>query len=60
MSEVQQQDTWMERLKTGLVDFDAEKARLVERGIILRGAGADEAPPSIGGYDRCWTLTLDP
>jgi len=37
--------TWMERLKTGLVDFDAEKARLVERGIILRGAGADEAPP---------------
>jgi tRNA-splicing ligase RtcB len=38
-------NTWMERLKTGLVDFDAEKARLVERGIILRGAGADEAPP---------------
>lgn len=37
--------TWMERLKTGLVDFDAEKARLVERGIVLRGAGADEAPP---------------
>jgi tRNA-splicing ligase RtcB len=37
--------TWMERLKTGLVDFDAEKSKLVERGIILRGAGADEAPP---------------
>lgn len=37
--------TWMERLKTGLVDFDAEKGKLVERGIILRGAGADEAPP---------------
>lgn len=37
--------TWMERLKTGLVDFDAEKAKLVARGIILRGAGADEAPP---------------
>jgi tRNA-splicing ligase RtcB (3'-phosphate/5'-hydroxy nucleic acid ligase) len=37
--------TWMERLKTGLVDFDVEKARLVERGIVLRGAGADEAPP---------------
>ena len=35
----------MERLKTGLVDFDAEKLRLVERGIVLRGAGADEAPP---------------
>jgi tRNA-splicing ligase RtcB (3'-phosphate/5'-hydroxy nucleic acid ligase) len=34
-----------ERLKTGLVDFDAEKAKLVDRGIILRGAGADEAPP---------------
>lgn len=37
--------TWMERLKTGLVDFDLEKARLVDRGIVLRGAGADEAPP---------------
>lgn len=37
--------TWMERLKTGLVDFDAEKAKLVEKQIVLRGAGADEAPP---------------
>lgn len=37
--------TWMERLKTGLVDFDAERAKLTERGIVLRGAGADEAPP---------------
>lgn len=37
--------TRMERLKTGLVDFDSEKAKLVERGIVLRGAGADEAPP---------------
>lgn len=37
--------TWMERLKTGLVDFDVEKTKLVERGIVLRGAGADEAPP---------------
>ncbi len=34
-----------ERLSTGLVDFDAEKARLRARGIVLRGAGADEAPP---------------
>lgn len=31
--------------KTGLVDFDAERAKLTERGIVLRGAGADEAPP---------------
>lgn len=37
--------TRMERLANGLVDFDAEKSRLSERGIILRGAGADEAPP---------------
>jgi tRNA-splicing ligase RtcB len=37
--------TWMERLKNGLVDFDAEKAALAARGIVLRGAGADEAPP---------------
>jgi tRNA-splicing ligase RtcB len=29
----------------GLVDFAAEKAKLAARGIILRGAGADEAPP---------------
>lgn len=35
----------MERLGGGLVDFDAEKAKLSARGIILRGAGADEAPP---------------
>lgn len=35
----------MHRLSNGLVDFDAEKAKLSERGIILRGAGADEAPP---------------
>jgi tRNA-splicing ligase RtcB len=40
-----QKKTWMERLKTGLVDFDAERAKLTERGIVLRGAGADEAPP---------------
>lgn len=37
--------TWMERIQNGLVDFDAEKALLVNRGIVLRGAGADEAPP---------------
>jgi tRNA-splicing ligase RtcB len=37
--------TWMERLKTGLVDFDAEKAKLLVQGVVLRGAGADEAPP---------------
>lgn len=35
-----------ERIAAGLVDFAAEKASLVERGIILRGAGADEAPPA--------------
>ena len=34
-----------ERLNRGAVDFDAEKAKLAARGIILRGAGADEAPP---------------
>lgn len=35
----------MERMANGAVDFDAERAKLVERGIVLRGAGADEAPP---------------
>jgi tRNA-splicing ligase RtcB len=29
----------------GLVDFDAERTKLSARGIVLRGAGADEAPP---------------
>lgn len=35
----------MQRMSNGLVDFDAEKAKLIARGIILRGAGPDEAPP---------------
>jgi tRNA-splicing ligase RtcB len=35
----------MSRAENGAVDFDAEKLKLVERGIVLRGAGADEAPP---------------
>lgn len=39
------QSARMERLSNGLVNFDDEKSKLVERGIILRGAGADEAPP---------------
>lgn len=34
-----------QRVTPGLVDFSAERAKLTERGIILRGAGADEAPP---------------
>ena len=34
-----------ERASGGLVDFAAEKAKLELRGIVLRGAGADEAPP---------------
>jgi len=34
-----------QRVGVGLVDFAAEKAKLVESGIVLRGAGADEAPP---------------
>jgi tRNA-splicing ligase RtcB len=35
----------MERMSNGLVDFDAEKLKLVDLGVVLRGAGADEAPP---------------
>lgn len=35
----------MERLQNGLVDFAAEQTKLRDRNIILRGAGADEAPP---------------
>lgn len=35
----------MTRLGDGLVDFPLEQQKLVDRGIILRGAGADEAPP---------------
>lgn len=34
-----------ERIGGGLVDFDAEKEKLVQMGVVLRGAGADEAPP---------------
>lgn len=34
-----------QRVGVGRVDFDAEKSKLTERGIVLRGAGADEAPP---------------
>jgi tRNA-splicing ligase RtcB len=37
--------TSMTRLQAGLVDFAAEKSKLINRGIVLRGAGADEAPP---------------
>jgi tRNA-splicing ligase RtcB len=44
-SRLQRSKSSMTRLTDGLVDFDSEKAKLVERGIILRGAGADEAPP---------------
>jgi tRNA-splicing ligase RtcB len=39
------QNKHMERMSNGAVDFDAEKLKLVELGVILRGAGADEAPP---------------
>lgn len=39
------QDKRMERKSDGLVNFDAEKAKLAEKNIVLRGAGADEAPP---------------
>lgn len=39
------QNKRMERMSNGAVDFDAEKLKLVELGVVLRGAGADEAPP---------------
>lgn len=44
-SKLNRQGQRVERVGVGLVDFDAEKAKLTERGIVLRGAGADEAPP---------------
>ena len=44
-SKLNRQNQRTERLGGGLVDFDVEKSKLVERGIVLRGAGADEAPP---------------
>ena len=44
-SRLNRQGAKMERGAGGLVDFDAERAKLEARGIILRGAGADEAPP---------------
>lgn len=34
-----------QRVTPGAVDFDAERRELDRRGIILRGGGADEAPP---------------
>jgi len=40
-----QRKTSAERVRAGAVDFDAEKAKLDQAGIVLRGAGADEAPP---------------
>jgi len=33
------------RVAKGLVDLEAVKAKLARQGVILRGAGADEAPP---------------
>jgi len=36
---------YMERMSNGVVDFGVEKSKLGNRGIILRGGGADEAPP---------------
>ena len=36
---------YMERLDNGEVNFGLEKGKLANRGIIVRGAGADEAPP---------------
>lgn len=39
------QGSTMTRASGGAVDFEAEKAKLTERGIVLLGAGADEAPP---------------
>lgn len=44
-SKLRHQSASKEHLGGGLVDFAAEKAKLDARGIVLRGAGADEAPP---------------
>lgn len=33
-----------EQVATGAVDFEAVKQRMIDNGIILKGAGADEAP----------------
>ncbi len=44
-SHLNRQGQTIERVGKGLVDFDSERALLEERGIVLRGAGADEAPP---------------
>lgn len=44
-SKLHKQNASMQRLSNGLVDFEAEKAKLVNQGVVLRGAGADEAPP---------------
>lgn len=44
-SKLRQNRKTMERQSNGLVNFDAEKAKLVDLGVVLRGAGADEAPP---------------
>lgn len=44
-SKLNRREGWKERLEGGLVSFTLEKEKLEARGIILRGAGADEAPP---------------
>lgn len=41
---IRQQGGWEPRTG-GLVDFDLERVKLAGQGVILRGAGADEAPP---------------
>lgn len=35
----------VERTTSGLVNFEEEKEKLTKLGIVIRGAGADEAPP---------------
>lgn len=44
-SKLNRQGARREHLGGGLVDFETEKAVLIQKGIMLRGAGADEAPP---------------
>lgn len=45
----------VEVVTAGLVDWNAVKSDLTERGIVLKGGGADEAPPAYKNLDDVLT-----
>ena len=52
-------EQWQEIIKPGSVDFDAVKVQVSDRGVVLRGAGADEAPQCYKKLDDVLTAQGD-